>query len=340
MKVLFLTYPQIGLNRGGMQIQIEKTAEELIKNGVKVTLYDPWKNQIPEVDLCHVFSLDGSLVYHVQRAAMLGKPVVISSILNSFMDSLLQTVLKVRLSSHIPGMYSDYKRAQLMLLKADRVIVLNQEEKNVLLKAFKLSQQNCVIVPNGINKTFAFANPKLFENKYGIKDFILNVGSIEQRKNQLNLIKAVTKLQYKLVIIGQATTSNQNYFEECRAMAGDNVIFIGPLAYEDPLLASAFAAAKLFVLPSYSEVMPLTLYEAAIAGCKLITSKNVPVSDQIKQYVYVVDPDKPKDLAALIDKEMKSPVNEKLREAALAMPSWYDVSKKIKAIYDDIILNK
>ncbi|MCC6181326.1 MAG: glycosyltransferase family 4 protein [Bacteroidia bacterium] len=323
-----------------MKIQIEKTAEELIKNGVEIVFYDPWKNQIPEVDLCHVFSLDGSLVYHVQKAAMIGKPIVISPVLNCFRDSLLQTVLKVRLSSHIPGMYSDYKRAQLMLSDAVRVIVLNHEEKNVICKAFKFSQQNCIIVPNGINKTFASANPKLFENKYGVRNFILNVASIEQRKNQLNLIKAVKKLNYKLVIIGEATFTSQYYLEECRAIASDNVVFVGPLTYEDPLLASAFAAAKLFVLPSYSEVMPLTLYEAAVAGCKLITSRNVPISDQIKEYVQVVNSDKPKDIAVLIDKEMKSPVNENLREAALAMPSWYDVGKKIKTIYDDIILNK
>ena len=45
MKVLFITYPRIGLGHGGFEIQIEKTCQELRHIGVEVLLYDPWKNQ-------------------------------------------------------------------------------------------------------------------------------------------------------------------------------------------------------------------------------------------------------------------------------------------------------
>jgi glycosyltransferase involved in cell wall biosynthesis len=124
---------------------------------------------------------------------------------------------------------------------------------------------------------------------------------------------------------------------KCREVAGDNVIFVGQLSHEDPLLASAFAAAKLFVLASYSEVMPLTLYEAATAGCNLAVSKNVPVSENIKQLVPVFNPDNPAEIAAVIDNEMEKERNVELQKRALMMPTWQDIGRQIYAIYDGVI---
>lgn len=337
LKVLFLTYPRIGLNRGGLQIQIEKTAKALSKLGVEVVFYDPWKNQLPDVDLCHVFSIEGTLIYHTQRAVELGKPVIISPVFNNFTRSSWQTAIKVRLGRWVPGMYINLERSNVMISRSDRVLPLNAQEQDLLLKSFDLQSENCTIVPNGIAQEFSFANPKLFEDQFGVKDFILNVGSIEHRKNQLNLIKSMSNVPYTLIIIGEASSANQPYLRKCKENAGNNVIFVGQLNNDNPLLMSAFSAAKLFILPSYSEVMPLTLYEAAVSGCKLSTSKNVPVSPIIKQFIPQFDPNKPDEISAIIKKEMELPINEKLTHLARTMPSWEDVGVQIKDIYEDIL---
>ena len=182
MRVLFLTYPRIGLNRGGMQIQIEETSKGLAELGVEVIPYDPWQNQIPNVNICHVFSIDGSMVYHVQRAVGMGKPVVISSVLNLFQSQPLLTRMKVELSRFIPGMYSDLKRASLMMRVASRVIALNDDEHKLLHKVFDLSSERIVTIPNGVNQRFGDGDPSLFVQKYGLRDFVLNVASIEKKK--------------------------------------------------------------------------------------------------------------------------------------------------------------
>lgn len=338
IKVLFITYPRIGLNRGGLQIQIEKTAEALTNAGVEVIFCNPWKNQIPDVDLCHVFSIDGTLVYHVERAVGLGKPVIISPVFNGFTDGVWKFIVKAKLAKYIPGMYSDLKRAGSMLSLSNLILALNEAERDSLVRAFRLPSKNCVVLPNGIDHRFCSADPALFESKFGVKDFILQVGSIEPNKNQLNTIRAVVKLPYKLVIIGQATPANQGYFAKCRAAAGGNVIFAGQFAHEDPLFVSAFAAAKIFVLPSYREVMPLALYEAAVAGAKLAISKNVPISDDIKQFVPIFDPDNTEEIAAVIDNEMKIPRKVALQEKARLMPTWQDIGCEIRAIYDNVLM--
>lgn len=337
IKVLFVAYPRIGLNLGGLEIQIQKTAEALSAVGVEVVFYDPWKNQLNDVDICHVFSLDGTLVYHMQRALEMNKPVIISPVFNSFKGSILINKIKVMLGKNLPGMYTDLNRADKMLAIAKRILALNEPEKNLLIKAFKLPNDKCFVIPNGIDVNFSAATPDLFLKKYGINNFVLQVASIEPRKNQLNLIKAFKNLPYKLVLIGKVSTTNQSYFEECKSAAGDNVLFLGQIDHDDPLLPSAFSAAKLFVLPSYSEVMPLTIYEAAMAGCKLAVSKNVPLTSNIESFVPTFLPDNYAEIAKHIDQEMSTPCNPDLLTAVTKMPTWLDIASTIKRHYIEII---
>ena len=340
ISVLFLTYPRTGLFRGGLEIQIEKTAAALTNAGVEVIFYDPWKNQIPDVDVCHVFSIDGALVYHVERAVGMGVPVVISPVFNNFANSFWLTRLKVKLSDYVPGMYSDLKRAKKMAHLASAVAALNNDELRLLESVFSLPKGKTLVVPNGIDLGFSAADPTLFENTFGVKDYVLQVGTIEHRKNQLNLIKAVKQLGVKLVIVGEATPTNRDYLSLCETEADANIIFAGRFSHDDPLLRSAYAAAKDFALPSYSEVMPLTLYEAAVAGCRIVVGANVPVAEAIRPYVASANPDDPTEIARVIEQKMRAEEGPELRQAVLDMPSWQDVGDQIKSVYDWLLQGK
>ena len=337
MKVLYVSCPKVRPNPGGLEIQIENTAHELHNLGVDVVRFDPWRNQISEIDLCHIFSTDGFCLPYAERAREEGKGVIISPVFNCFGEKAWLLALKMILSQWVPGMLSGLKKASAMLHAGDRILALNQQERNLILKSFNIKSERCMVVPNGINPRFVLGDPGLFEEKYGFRDFVLNVGCVEPRKNQLTLIKAMKDLPYTLVIVGDGHSKNTDYMKQCRSAAGDNVIFTGHLAYDDPMLPSAFAGAKLFVLPSYSEVMPLTLYEAALSGCKLIASRNFPIAEEISKAVPRVDPNDPQKLAALIRLEMGVPHDPKLREIVLNMASWADVGQTIKGIYEEVM---
>lgn len=340
MKVLFLTYPRIGLNRGGLQIQIEETAKGLAQKGVEVIFYDPWRNQIPDVDLCHVFSLDGAIVQHLERAVLLKKPVVISPVFSAFAHGALLTSLKLRLSALIPGMYSDLKRAKRMMELASRAIALNPEEESLLHMVFPSSRQKVDIVPNGIDLRFAKGNPHIFRDRYGLDNFVLTVGSIEPNKNQLSLIRAMKRNNLQLVIIGKVNEKYKSYWELCRQEADHgNVLFLGELLHDDPLLASAYAAAKLFVLPSVSEVMPLSLYEAALSGCNVIASSSFPLQGKLGKHVVRFSPRKISALTSAIEKEMKAGPNHDLTELVSAMPSWVEITDRIQQIYGGLVVD-
>lgn len=336
MRVLFLTYPRIGLNRGGLQIQIEETARSLSKLGVDVVQYDPWKNQIPDVDLCHVFSIDCSMVDHVLRAVKLKVPVVVCPVLNMFNNHPLFSTLKQRLSI-LPGVYSDLKRAKAMLDAAVFVLAANADERELLTKVFNVDPAKFRIVPNGISMTFRDGDPQLFEEKYGTTNFVLNVASIEPRKNQLMLVRAMQRLPYTLVLVGRASPENERYFEQVKAEAGGNVQFVGPIQHDDPMLASCYCAAKLFVMPSLSEVMPLTLNEAAVAGCRILASDQVPIAESIASLVKRFGPNDVTAMARLIDEEMRDEAESRIPQAIHAMPTWDQVGQQLAVLYQSLL---
>jgi hypothetical protein len=85
--------------------------------------------------------------------------------------------------------------------------------------------------------------------------------------------------------------------------------------------------------------MPLSLYEAALSGCAVIASKNVPIAHPLRRYAKQFSPDDIEALRNLIDTEMKFPKTSELRSTVAAMPSWGDVSRLIKGVYEDVISN-
>ncbi len=339
MKVLFLTYPRIGLNRGGLQIQIEETAKGLRELGVEVVFYDPWRDQIPEVDLCHAFSIDGAILPHLERATESGKPVIVSPVFSAFAHGAYVTRVKVLLSSSIPGMYSDLKRAQRIFNVASHVIALNADEESLIRSSFSsVSSRKITVIPNGIDGRFATGNPEIFRAKYKLGSFILTVGSIEPNKNQLALIQAMKQLDSQLVIIGRANRSYPDYFALCQKEASTQktILFVGEVPHGDPILASAFAASELFVLPSFSEVMPLSLYEAALAGCKVAASDSFPLQPEMARYVSRFTPSSVSSMATVLAKELQGRPSNSLKDAVLAMPTWTDISRRILEVYEGL----
>src|SRR5207237_9013780 len=86
------------------------------------------------------------------------------------------------------------------------------------------------------------------------------------------LIRAVRRLGRRLVLIGEAAPGYRAYAQECRRAGEDQVVWLGSLDHHDPLLASAYAAARVFALPSWFETPGLAALEAALAGCAVVVT--------------------------------------------------------------------
>jgi len=313
------------------------TAEGLESKGVKVVYFNPWKNQLKGVDICHCWGIDPQMIYFVRQAKRYNIPVVISPVFMRFSEPTWLVALEYKLGRYIRGLFTPQGIIYQIFESCDKVIALNSEERSALERVFKLSREKTVIIPNGIEKKFANGDPRIFEERYGIRNFVLQVGYIERRKNLLTTIRAIRGLPYNLVVIGGWEMREEEYVLQCKKEAGDNVLFIGHIDHDDPLLASAYAAAKVFVLPSINEVMPLVVYEAAQAGCQIVLSNTFPCSKVIRDYVFFASPSKPSDLRRQIIRAMESPRNEQLKRKALEMPTWQEIADLILDVYKLLI---
>lgn len=134
---------------------------------------------------------------------------------------------------------------------------------------------------------FEYATPELFLETYHPPDhFILCVGRIDPNKNQLLLCQALRSTDLPLVLIG--AIDDPDYFEMCLEVSNGRILHLQDISIE--MLASALKAAKLFVLPSCSEVFPLATVEAAWAGCPIVMTRCSGQAELFGDSVIYIDP--------------------------------------------------
>lgn len=112
----------------------------------------------------------------------------------------------------------------------------------------------------------------------GVKGYILAVGRLVPEKGFDYLIEAHrrSKTKLPLIVVGAADHASA-FATKLLAQAGDNVRFLGVQPRET--LASLYAEAALFVLPSFHEGLPIVALEAARAGTPMLLSDIVPNRD-------------------------------------------------------------
>ena len=108
------------------------------------------------------------------------------------------------------------------------------------------------------------------------KKYLLNLGTIEHRKNLLLIIKALPKVaeNYPLVVVGKETAYIKLIKKEISNLGLENrVIFLKDIPFSD--LPSIYQMASLFIYPSKYEGFGIPIIEALYSNCLLYTSRCV-----------------------------------------------------------------
>lgn len=142
--------------------------------------------------------------------------------------------------------------------------------------------------------------------------FLLSVGTIENRKNQLSIVKALTRLKDKkipLVLVGRET----DYMKEIKQFAGEHdlqnrVIKLQHVSHDD--LPGVFQLSELTVYISEFEGFGIPVLEALRSGVPCITSNVSSLPEVGGDAVLYVDPHSDNELATQIELLLG---NEKLR---------------------------
>lgn len=211
-------------------------------------------------------------------------------------------------------------------------------EMRQIARLFCIPLNKMSVVPNGVDPDFAKADPSIFRERYGQDPFVLGVGRVEPRKNQLNLIRAVRRIgEKKLILIGSPVSGYESYFSKCQEEGKGFTLFLPSIAHEDPLLKSAYAACDLFVLQGWFETPGLVAMEAALAGARVVVTKGGSTQEYFENHVYYLDPSKPGDIQEKIIRSLERPRNESLKDHVLRHFTWNKVAQLTVKHYQDMI---
>jgi glycosyltransferase involved in cell wall biosynthesis len=259
---------------GGGENQLVQTGRHLEAHGVRVRLFSPWTDRLESARLLHLFGMSREGLELGRLARSRGVPVAISPI--CWYQPRAVAALEPSLARKAAGLsawglrslapaFPSWRRELLHL--ADVVLPNSNAEADQLAGLFGVPLDRVRVVPNGVLPSFGTASPDSFRERWGPAPFVLTVGRIERRKNTMGVIRAVGALGLPLIHVGDPVPGRGDYARECRRSGEGFVTWLGKLDHDDPLLASVYAAARVFVLPSWFETPGLAALEAALAGC-------------------------------------------------------------------------
>ncbi len=360
LKILFNTSPGSFGSWGGGEVQLLETKRELERmgHGVRIWEEENYDVDLSEFDIFHNFNIHRDNLEFVARAKKAGLPVAVSTIywpsplkhtliwnqgLAKKAKAVGAGILSGGIISGTPVEsaskigFSGLNKAGEIVKMANILLPNSEAEARVLEKQFGVGKEKIQVVYNGVDKRFASATPELFEKKFGLKDFVLYVGRIEERKNVLSLVKTMNGIDETLVVVGKAKKGSECYFRKCREEAGDNVKFLDPIPHDSKLLESAYAACKVFCLPSWYETPGLAALEAALAGANIVVTKEGCAEEYFGKFASYVAPSSVSDVREKVLSELKKTKGRELSRHVEKNFLWKNAAAETLKAYEKIV---
>lgn len=341
MKITFACYESLSMIHGGPRVQVLQTKAELEKLGIEVSLLNPWETfGNKSTDLVHLFSANLATHHLAMTFNSFDIPFVTSSIFfTRHSPAVIKATLGVNafLKKFRTGIWTNYEFSRQVCEWSKAVLPNTSEEAKLVVEGLGIPQKRVTVVPNGVEPRFEHGDPSLFKKKYGVDNFILNVGHIGiVRKNMLNLIRALKQIDHPAVLIGKITDSP--YAHQCleEAKTARNILIIPGLDNSDGMLESAYAASSLFALPSQFETPGIAALEAALAGSKIVITPFGGTKDYFGTMATYVEPTSVESIRNGIVTALNTPANSLLQGHVKREYLWSRVAEKTLTVYRSV----
>ena len=216
---------------------------------------------------------------------------------------------------------------------------LNNEEREVI-RRFGI-RNPIAVIPNGVNPLKVREESKKDLNKKNKR--MLYLGRINPIKGLDQLLACWATLpklwdQWEFIIVGDDSGAYAKKLKKkySTCIRSGQVRFVGPMYGEEKF--RMLMESDLFVLPSRSEGMPMTVLEAASIGLPCAITENCGLQDMVKQggaFLIGAGPDEMlRDLLYILTKspEKRQRVGMKGREYVKEHHSW----RRVVAMYDEL----
>jgi len=282
---------------------------------------------------------------HVQYTAPLGCPVPVVATVHdvSFIDR--------------PEFFPALRAAQLRhtvrhtVQNAARVLTPSEFSAHCIRRAFGFPADRITVVPNGVSPRFHLMAREVrrgrVERRFGIPaPYILMVGDLQPRKNQIGLIQAFEQLvrshpelPHRLVLAGQDSWYASRVKEAAgKSPVSSRIHFTGFVT--DTELESLYGGCDLFVFPSFYEGFGIPIVEAMASGRAVVCSSTTAVVEVADGAAITFDPASPAQMTramrdVLLDSELRARMEKKGLQRAAAF-QWKEAASQTLRVYHEV----
>jgi glycosyltransferase involved in cell wall biosynthesis len=200
---------------------------------------------------------------------------------------------------------------------ADAIVAVSEQTKRDIVDFYRINPDKIHVIYQDCDVAFqekkSVSAIEIVKNKYQIsRKYILSVGTIIERKNQLTLVKAFQKLNlsnYELVLVGgKSAYQNQieAYIQEHNLL---NIKILNKVPFQD--LPAMYQGAEVFVYPSVFEGFGIPIVEALHSGVPVVAATGSCLEEAGGEGALYANPLNYKDLA---DKILQILVNKDLQK--------------------------
>ncbi len=188
------------------------------------------------------------------------------------------------------------RKARFSCNNADRVIAISEQTRSDIIHYFKIPEEKIDVVYQGCDPDFyeqwTEAEKQKLSQRYHLPaSYLLYVGTIEPRKNLLQVIKARHrgKLDIPLIVVGRSTPYIKEIHEYITEHSVKNITFLQDVPNED--LPGIYQMADAFIYPSRYEGFGIPILEALFSRTPVITSSGCCFDEAGGKSSMYVDPD-------------------------------------------------
>ncbi|REC63658.1 glycosyltransferase family 1 protein [Chryseobacterium pennae] len=201
---------------------------------------------------------------------------------------------------------------------ADKIIAISEQTKRDIIEFLKVPESKIEVIYQGCHKAFkeqqSSEQIQAAKDKFNLPErFILNVGTIEDRKNLLNVVKAIRDTEIPLVVVGKKT----KYYQKIESFLKKNkmekqVHFLEGVSMDE--LAVIYKLANIFVYPSFFEGFGIPVIEALFSKTVVVTSNTSCLPEAGGKDSVYIDPKNDLDIKAKIKFLWENESERKRRE--------------------------
>lgn len=346
--ILFVSRSTLYSQPGGDTVQIEQTALHLRELGFTVDIAAGIEEEDPgKYDIVHFFNLirPADILRHlpkinnlvvssiyvdyrvVERKRSGFAKALVQGLFGKFGAEYIKCVLRwLTGGDRFPGMryllIGQYQAIEEILKKSRVVITASHYEQKLIAEDFPNTAINYIRVLLG-SEHF---DPGKSNEKH--RD-IACAARIEPLKNQLGLIRAVSRTGYSLDLYGAYSNQHKKYLRQCMKEQTPSLSFMGGVSQAE--LAQHLPEYRVHALPSFFETTGLASIEALVSGCSIVVSDHPIQRELFGEHAVYCDPESEESLVSAIEEAMKQSRDHRIW--ASENFSWVKAAREISDLY-------